>query len=194
MTLVTNTGQMRSFESRLLADQIRPRPYFQLEKRYTGLPFSLSPTSENDQVLAGTTKGRIARAVVRHSQAVTWEIVRARKEELVCGSGVISTTNQGNDVYVLAISSDGNGIRFKLGDIPTEGPPASRGVTLHRNFSSITFIDFDQAANNQFRLLTNTGRSLRICGLDSINNGKVFPISPPLAIGEKISGIFQIQE
>jgi len=83
LCLVTNTGQARTFDARLLAEHIALRPYFQLERRYVGLPAGLILANEGDLLLAGTSAGRVARAWARDLQVMVTDLLKAKRDEVV---------------------------------------------------------------------------------------------------------------
>jgi hypothetical protein len=154
LSLVTNTGQLRSFDSQLLAEHIRPRPFFQLEKRYTGIPFALLPAVETGIIMAGTNKGRIGKAMVRQSQVVTLDILRTKKDERVCTARAFPNPDRRVEGIFWGIDAQGSGIAFALEDVI----PA--GLLLNRNFHPVLILTQAEIEEGTFKAFTSAGRLL----------------------------------
>lgn len=179
--LVTNLGQMRCFEAQLLSDQIRPRPFFQLEKRYAGLPLALLMTDEDRILMIGTNTGRIGRANPRHGLGITWEMLRPHGREMVCAAG--SFPREG---LLLAVDAHGKAIVVDPLFAPFEGPPAGRGILLRRDFCIVSFMALAPASKGQVKAFTSLGRLIPITfTLTLLNHGAAFQAFQLLP-GEKI--------
>ncbi len=184
LCLATNTGQVRSFEARLMAEYIRPRPYFQLEKRYTGVPSGLAFAEDGDLVIVGSDQGRVGWGYARKAQVVTWEALRARGEERVCALGVFQPGQE-----LLALSRDGTALPFDPQQIPSEGAPAERGSLLRRSFAIAGFASLDAVTRGEQYALTNHMRLLRLSlPVTAVSAGTPFRVVD-VDKGEKVIGV-----
>ncbi len=153
LCLVTNTGQVRCFDARLLAEYVRPRPFFQLEKRYTGLPAALIMTGHDGQIIIGTDAGRVGQAMVRQAQVVAWESLRAKSDETVTAAASFPANQT-----ILAINPLGQAMNLHTQDFPVEGPVSSRSLFLKRGFSICAFISLSSEREKQRYFITNLGQ------------------------------------
>jgi hypothetical chaperone protein len=157
LCLATNSGQVRSFEARLMAETIRPRPYFQLEKRYTGVPARLALAGEEDLVVVGSDQGRVGWVPARKAQVVTWEALRAKRDERVCALGIFQPGQA-----LLALSREGTALPFDLQNVPAEGAPGERGSLLKRNFSIAGFASLEALTHGGCYALTSLGCLMKL--------------------------------
>jgi len=157
LCLVTNSGQGRALDARLLAEQLARRPYFNLEHRYTGKPVALLQAEEDETLVAATNLGRVGRGRVKEMQVVVFDVIKARKEEEVTAAAAYSGKEG-----LLALSDQGFLLPFQLEGIPASGPPASRGRTIHRNFKVVGFVQVEGGAENLPLALSDQGRVYRL--------------------------------
>jgi hypothetical protein len=155
IALVTNTGQVRSFDAQLLAEAIRPRPYFQLEKRYTGLPAALICVDFEEVILIGTDAGRVGKAQVSQCQVVTWEALRTKNVEKV-----ISAISLVPPDVILAFDQNGLGFPVKIDNILVDSLPANRGILVKRGAQIVAFQATNLGKIEGTHLFTNFGRLL----------------------------------
>lgn len=134
--LITVLGQGRAFDAALLAEQLAHKPYFQLERRYNGIPAALLLAGGEDLILVGTEGGRAACAPVREMRVQPFEIIKVRKDEIVSAARPVA-----NGQRVLAVNEKGQTLPVNLAELPQSGPPASRGRSLRRSFRITAFVD-----------------------------------------------------
>lgn len=151
--LVTSTGQVRGFDAGLLADQMAGRPYFQLEKRYTGIPAVLLPTSGDEWIVTGTSTGRIGRAPGKDFRILVANALKTKPGEKV--TAAISTSGEQD---LVALSETGYFLAVQTASIPANGAPAGRGMQLRRNFPIIAFLPAPTDEPTCPLLVTDLGR------------------------------------
>jgi hypothetical protein len=178
--LVTKYGQGRAFEARLLAEQIVKMPYFQLERRYTGIPAAVLMAGEDDWVLIGTNQGRISRAAPRSMAIVVHDLIKTRKGEELTAAGIFPM-----EAAVLALSAQGELLSVAPESLPADEALAQRGVFLRRNFAILDFLNPLEALQGDLFGLTSQGRVLRLAmteaqlnGLDAGKPGRAFKLKP----------------
>jgi hypothetical chaperone protein len=153
LCMVTDSGQGRAFDARLLAEQLAGRPYFALERRYSGRPAALLLAGEDQTLVVGTHNGRIGRGPAKEMQVVIFDLIKARKTEEVTAVAAFAGENE-----LLALSDQGHLLPFPLEDIPASGPPAGRGRTLRRNFKVVGFIPAQSNLQPPVFALSSAGR------------------------------------
>jgi hypothetical chaperone protein len=157
LCLVTDSGQGRALDARLLAEQLSRRPTFNLERRYIGKPVALLLAGEDDTLVAGTDLGRVGRGLVKEMQVVVFDLIKARKEE-----GVTAAAAFPAEEGLLALNDLGILLPFQVEGIPASGPSASRGRTIHRNFQVVGFVPADWDLQNPILAVSNQGRVYRL--------------------------------
>lgn len=157
IVLVTNTGQVRSFDARLMAEHILPRPYFQLDKRYTGLPAVIMLAEENELIVLGTNNGRVGWCNARQVQVMAAEALRAKGNERVTTASVCADSSK-----LLAVNLQGLALPFNIKEIPNEGPPANRGMILRRGFEIVAIYPFEFIKQGEASALTSLGRQVNL--------------------------------
>jgi len=101
IVMVTQPGQGRAFDMRLLAEHIGKRPYFQLERRVTGstplrgthpatlrgthIPAYLFSAAADSLILAATNLGRAAAAPLAQLSFQPYELLRVRPRDVARG-------------------------------------------------------------------------------------------------------------
>jgi hypothetical protein len=185
LCLVTDSGQGRALDARLLAEQLSRRPYFNLERRYIGKPVALLLAGEDETLVAGIDQGRVGRGPVKEMQVVVFDLIKARKEEEVTAAAVFP-----GEQGLLALNDQGFLLPFQVEGIPASGPPASRGRTIHRNFKVVGFVPADRDAQTPVLALSDQGRVYRLA-LPA--GGKTTSLTSPfkaasLSHGEKLIG------
>lgn len=162
VALVTNTGQVRSFDAQLLVEAIRPRPYFQLEKRYTGLPAALLCVDPEEVILIGTDAGRIGKAQVSQSQVIAWEALRTKNVEKVISAACLKPAD-----VILAIDQHGQGLPVEMDNILSDPIPANRGFLVKRGFPLVAFTRMNNDEPERSLLFTNFGQLLAVESLET---------------------------
>ncbi len=160
VALVTNTGQVRCFDAQLLAEAIRPRPYFQLEKRYTGLPAALICLDPEEVILIGTDAGRVGKAQVSQSQVIAWEALRTKNVEKVIAAASLKPAE-----VILAINQHGQGLLVEMGNILSDPLPVNRGFLVKRGSQIVAFSPTKLNEIGRSVLFTNFGRLLPLGSL-----------------------------
>jgi hypothetical chaperone protein len=135
LCLLASTGQSRCFDLALLSEYALKRPYFQLERRYTGYPMALVHLTPGEQLLVGTDRGRAARAPLEEMQVVSFDVIRPRKGESITAAAAFRPGKM-----VWAVDDLGRGLKFDPAGLDYDGAPASRGQALRRNFEIVGFI------------------------------------------------------
>ena len=173
--LVTAIGQGRAFGAAMLAETIARRPYFQLERRYTGIPVRLFPAGAESLILIGTSSGRVAYARDSDLAVQPYDIMRVRMDEEVSAANTfpIGSLTDGN--LVAALSADGRWIPFEVQSLPYGGPPAQRGGYLRRGFSIAAFLSAKPGQTHSLAV-TSMGRMLRLG-----ENAQIDSSEPPVA-------------
>lgn len=138
--MVTAAGQSRAFDAAVLAEAIARRPYFQLERRYTGIPVRLFTADPNDVVLIGTDLGRMARATVTELSVQPLDLLRLRSNEWVSATGAFTLNDQ-----VIALNKHAASLMVDVPALPASGPPAQRGQYLRRNTAITALVDLNRA-------------------------------------------------
>jgi hypothetical protein len=151
--MITASGQARAFDAALLADSISRRPYFQLERRYTGLPQFLFPASPGSLVIAGSDQGRVARAAIGDLSVQPYDLLRLRGHEWLRAA---VATPPGAPVGVL--SAHATLLEFDPVDLPVGLSPAQRGVYIRRNFSVVGFLSPSVLKSRSAWVVSNFGR------------------------------------
>ncbi|MGD9093390.1 MAG: Hsp70 family protein [Anaerolineales bacterium] len=169
--IVTKYGQARCFDAGLLADYIEKRPYFELERRYDSFPACLSWMAADDMLITGTNNGRVGRASRKEMSNLVYNIIKARKGEEVTAA---QPFRQGESL--LAVSEKGHGIAFDPMTIPSQGPAASKGRTLRRNFHIVDFVTLGDITVRHPRYLTTKGRAIALQLPDDLHTDE--PIRP----------------
>lgn len=170
LILLTNLGQARAFDARLLGEQLAHKPYFQLERRYSGLPSGLFLAGEDHLVIAGTDQGRVGCTPLQTLRIQPYEVLKARKTEWVSAGGVLSKNEP-----CLGLSGRGEWLGIDPRDLPSGGPPASRGRTIRRNFAFVQFLPFASRPGQSIPALVSSGRlvTLALPVKDDLAPGKL---------------------
>jgi hypothetical chaperone protein len=155
--MVTKYGQARCFDAGLLADYIEKRPYFELERRYDSFPACLAWVNADDLLVVGTNKGRVGVANHKDMSNLVYDVIKARKGEEITTALPLRAGEP-----TLAISQAGTAIHFDPMMIPVDGPAASRGKMLRRNFHIVGFIPFGGLREGTHRFLTSRGRIITL--------------------------------
>ncbi len=189
LCLVTNSGQGRTLDARLLAEQLSRRPYFNLERRYIGKPVALLLAGEDETLVAGTDLGRVGRGKVKEMQVVVFDLIKARKEEEVTAAAAFP-----GEAGLLALNDQGFLLPIQVEGIPISGPPASRGRTIRRNFKVVGFVPAERDAQIPSLALSDQGRVYRLA-LPAA--GEIKSLTSPfkaasLIHGEKLIGRLEI--
>ena len=154
--MVTRSGQARSFDARLLAEQVTQKPYFQLEKRYTANPVFLLPLDEAGLLLVGSSSGRAGRTTTTETTVMAYDVLKTRAGEEVTAAACVPAAEDGP---VLALNDGGTLLLFSPAGLLSGGPPASRGLALRRSFRILAFLSPEAPAP---LALTSQARLLRL--------------------------------
>ncbi len=155
--LLTAAGQGRAFDSAMLANAIARRPYFQLERRYTGKPAALFPALSGATLLIGTDLGRVARAALGELTIQPVDLLRLRADEwLRAWLAVLDTAP------AAAVNSHGGLLVFDAGNLPLGKPPAQRAQYIRRNFPIVGLFSLSGLAERRTYALSNLGRLHRL--------------------------------
>ena len=191
--LITAAGQGRLFGAAMLAETIARRPYFQLERRYTGIPVYLFPTEVESLILIGTNSGRAAYARSSDLAVQPYDMLRVRMEEKVSVAAAFPTGVLAAGNPVGALSADGRWLPFEVQGLPYGGPPAQRGGYLRRGFSIAAFLSAEPGSTARTLGVTSAGSLL---GLREITRGDEPPAAPQRVVrltpGEDIVGYIAI--
>jgi hypothetical protein len=191
--LITAAGQGRLFGAAMLAETIARRPYFQLERRYTGIPVYLFPTEVESLILIGTNSGRAAYARSSDLAVQPYDMLRVRMEEKVSVAAAFPTGVLAAGNPVGALSADGRWLSFEVQGLPYGGPPAQRGGYLRRGFSIAAFLSAEPGSTARTLGVTSAGSLL---GLREITRGDEPPAAPQRVVrltpGEDIVGYIAI--
>jgi hypothetical chaperone protein len=182
--MVTTSGQGRTFDAALMVENLRQKPFFQLDKRYSGLPLRLFMAQEDSWILVGTNFGRVARASAPELSVTPYDLLKTRRGEVVTAVQVIKPGEP-----VMALSERGEWLALEPEAIPVGGPPAGRGQLLRRNFSFAAF--FSRAAEPPVVVgITSQGR---LC-YPALPDGHLSKPAVRLLPGEKILFFLPAQE
>ena len=186
LCLLTNHGQARSFEARLLAEHITKMPFFQLERRYVGIPTSLVPAGDSHMLLTGTSSGRAAWVPARDILVVVYDMLKTRRGEAVTASAAFEP-----DETLLAMNERGDLLRVPPLPASTGLPPASRGHALRKNFNITAFLSLEYALQQPVYALSSYARLYRLAlpspSKLTLSDGSIRTIR--LNPGEKIIGL-----
>ena len=131
---VTRPAQIRRFESHLLAMQLSQAPYFKLEKRHKSAPAHLVQANGEDQLILGTSLGRLTRIPVSDLGIEIYrEFKPTRGEEItaaVCASP---------DSVLIAVDCYGHVFRFRCDMVPLVSVKGKKSQTLKRGMSIVGF-------------------------------------------------------
>ncbi len=150
--MLTSSGQGRVFDLSLLADYIARRPYFQLERRYTGIPLALFPAYSDELILVGTNRGRIGQAPINAMIDKPHELIRLQRGESISAWASVEL-----DAPLAALSNDGRCLGLNLQNFLRGGSPASRQGALRSNFAIIGFLASQDRLNNIIFGLSSRG-------------------------------------
>ena len=150
--MVTVEGQARALNSKLMAEQLNQKPYFQLERRYNGIPAFLLPLGLDETLIVGSSAGRVGRAEPRELRIMVYDVLKTRKHETVSAAAAFPEAED-----ILAVSEHGEALTVQTALISANGPPASRGQTLRKNFRVIGLI----RSANLTNAITSRGRLLQ---------------------------------
>jgi hypothetical chaperone protein len=135
IVMVTHPGRARAFDQHLLAEHIGKRPYFQLERRDTGIPAALFSTPVESLVVAATDQGRAAAAPAQPLSIQPVDLLRVKPDEHLVAAGA---TLPGE--AALALSDQGHWLWLEPEKYVPEGPYTGRGAMLRRSFKPVVFI------------------------------------------------------
>ncbi len=151
--MITASAQARAFDAALLADSISRRPFFQLERRYTGLPQFLFPARPAWWLIAGSDHGRAARATIGDLSIQPYDLLRLRSHEWLRAALAVPV---GEPLGLL--SANATLIGFDPADLPVGLPAGQRGVYIRRNFPIAGFLPPIVLRNGSAWVITNFGR------------------------------------
>lgn len=157
LCIVTSAGQGRAFDTLLMAEHLTKKPYFQLERRYTGVPLALFPADEGDRILVGTDAGRLGQVEAEEISLAAYEMLKIRQGEIVTAAAAVSPKES-----ILILGAQGTAVPFDPHNLPADVPPASRGATIRRNFSIVGFLPITERGEPLALVLTNQARLLRL--------------------------------
>jgi hypothetical chaperone protein len=157
VVMVTAVGQGRAFDQALLADTIARRPYFQLERRYTGIPVRLLPAWPGAAIIVGTDQGRAARANISDMSVQPYEILRLRNDEWLLSAMVLQMEQP-----LAALDIHGNLFVFDPTKLPAGGSPAQRAQYLRRSFPVIGLFSMAELARGNLIAVSTQGRLYRL--------------------------------
>jgi hypothetical chaperone protein len=157
VAMVTKLGQARTFEARLLAEQISRRPYFLLERRYLGFPITLFSTLPGAVVLAGTDNGRLAFTTGEEISVNALEMIKVRKTETVVAAGSVP-----DGELICVLNKEGNYLPVDPDDLPNPDTTPGRAYLLRRNFVPRDFLPTADLESGQVYGLTTQARLLRV--------------------------------
>ena len=157
LVMITRAGQGRAFDARLLAEYVAKRPYFQLERRYSGIPAALVSAGGDDFVLAGTNLGRVAAASIPMLSVQPYDLLKLRSGERLSAVGI---SRPGSPL--LTLSDQGAWLWLESEKFVTGGAPAVRGQTLRRNFAFSALFTPDQIKSNAIIGFTTQHRLLNL--------------------------------
>ncbi|MCU0488724.1 MAG: Hsp70 family protein [Anaerolineales bacterium] len=186
--MITASGQARAFDAALLADSIARRPYFQLERRYTGLPQFLFPASPGSLVIAGSDQGRAARAAIGDLSVQPYDLLRLRGNEWLRAAVAIPPGES-----LRAISDQATILEFDPSDLPVGLPPGQRGVSLRGKFGLIGFVPRSAWQSGRFWAVSNRGKLYPILNLPDGLPSRSAPVRLlRLAAHETLVGMIKI--
>lgn len=159
--MVTAIGQGRAFDVRMLMEYIAHRPYFQLERRYTGAPVGLFPAYAGDLILIGTNRGRLGLAPVSEMTVQAYDLVRVQKGEMVSAWAPLEAGAQ-----IAAISADGRWLDVDPRGFASSAPAASRGKYLRSNFAIIGFLSAKDHLRGSVFGVSSLGQLYPLPGVD----------------------------
>jgi hypothetical protein len=162
LVMVTAAGQGRAFEALRLAEIIGRRPFFQLERRYSGFPVRLLAAYGQALILAGSDLGRAGRGLLNELTIQPYDLLRLRGREVLSAAAVCLPGQS-----VVAINNHGQWLGFDPQSLPAGGPPAQRGKYLRRGFIINGMYALNELAEGRLRAATNLRRLLRS---DSLND------------------------
>jgi hypothetical chaperone protein len=157
LCMVTSTGQGRAFDTPLIAEHLSQKPYFQLERRYAGIPLALFPANRSDRILVGTNSGRLGRAEVEEMSLAAYEMLKIRQGEIVTAAGAVSPQES-----ILILGAQGTAVPFDPHSLPADVPPTSRGATIGRNCSIVGFFPNTERPEPFILALTDRARLLQL--------------------------------
>lgn len=186
--MITASGQARAFDAALLADSISRRPYFQLERRYTGLPQFLFPARPGSLVIVGSDQGRVARATIGDLSVQPYDLLRLRGHEWL-RAAVSAPPGE----FLSAISTQATFLEFDPNDLPVGQPPGQRGVYLKVRFNMIGIVPRFSWEPGRYWVVSNRGSLYPLAQLPAVQPS----ISAParlfrLATHENLVGMIKI--
>lgn len=153
--MVTTHGQVRSFDARLLAEQLLQKPYFQSERKYTGFPAVLCCTRDGTGLIAATNRGRLVCALQKEIGVSVFDILKVHKNEVISAA---ATFSEEDELYAV----DRSGRLLSI-DVETlcKGGIKERVRSLQRSFSIIALPAARDLQDENYFALTAHGILLR---------------------------------
>lgn len=108
-------------------------------------------------LVVGTNKGRVGRARRKDMSNLVYDVLKARK-----GEEITTTRTFRRGGFLLAVSARGSVMAFDPNLILADGPAASRGRTLYRNFFITDFLPLDKTKGRVQSYLTSHGRVIEL--------------------------------
>jgi DNA gyrase/topoisomerase IV subunit A len=149
---ITRQAHIRRFESDLLALQLGQAPYFKLEKKRQSAPAHLVQADGEDQLILGTSLGRLTRIPVGDLGIIAYRGFKPQK-----GEEVTSATSASPGSAWVAVDSRGHVFHFRCDTVPAASAEGKKSQTLQRGMGIVGFASRAELTEKQVYALTAQG-------------------------------------
>ena len=149
---ITRQAHIRRFESDLLAMQLSQAPYFKLEKKRQSAPAHLVQANGEDQLILGTSLGRLTRVPV---SALGIEIYRGFKSQK--GEEVTAATSASPASALVAVDRRGHVFHFQCDTVPAALAESKKSQTLKRGVGIVGVASHAELTEKRAYALTAHG-------------------------------------
>jgi DNA gyrase/topoisomerase IV subunit A len=150
--MVTRTGQIRRLEASLLAIQLRQAPYFKLEKKYSSAPACLAQGDAGDQLVLGTSAGRVTRIPLSELGITIYRGWKTQANEDVTAAVLAPP-----DAELMAVDQEGRHFYFRCDLLPAASAEGKKSQTLKRGTGIVGFASEHDLLDRRVYAFTGSG-------------------------------------